>query len=268
MQSLLQSLSNSNFDKFRVILVNNAKDESIKLDNLANSYSEIIEIHIVYNVKNTGYSGGNNLALSYIQEKELDGDILISNSDVLFNDCTIENLVNKLNDPKIGAVSPRIYNTNNEHIFDTIELNGFLQKYNKTNFSVSKTDYVPGCCFIVKRELIEEIGLFDDSFFMYWEEVDLSIRIRNQGLQLICATDSSIVRKENSNSSYIKSIKYSVRNSFLLNNKHNIGIFSHICYLFIMLILAVSKSFKLRKNEPLKSFFIGFYEGALNKFII
>ncbi len=263
LECLLESLKISYFKEFRIITVNNSKADSNKFNILINSFSSNMEIHTILSLENRGYSGGNNLALEYIQKNNLDGDVLISNSDILFNSSTIQNLVKKLKDKKIGAVSPRIYNTNREHIFDIIKLNGFLQEYKKTELPVCKTDYVPGCCFIIKRELVDEIGLFDDRFFMYWEEVDLSLRVRKLGFDLICTTDSFVIRKENSDYSYINSIKYSVRNSFILNKKHNIGLFSHISYLFIMLMLALKVSIKLNNQEPLKSFFLGFYKGAI-----
>ena len=258
---LLESLKISSYKDFRIILVNNSKDESMKLNILIKSFSQIFEIHNILSPNNKGYSGGNNLALSYIQKNKLDGDILISNSDILFNELTIKNLVSKLAIKNIGAVSPRIYNSKMEHVLDTIKLNGFLQKYQKTELPICDTDYVPGCCFIIRRELADRIGLFDENFFMYWEEVDLSIRILDNGFKLVCSTESSVIRNDNHDSSYINSIKYSVRNSFLLNRKHKIGLYSHILYLLMMLMLALKKSIKLNNIAPLKSFFLGFNEG-------
>tara|TARA_Y100000992_G_C21250825_1_gene485775 strand:+ start:316 stop:1161 length:846 start_codon:yes stop_codon:yes gene_type:complete len=258
---LLQSLEISEYKKFRVIIVNNSKEENDELGLMIKSFFETIEIHTINSSKNTGYSGGNNLALSYINKNKLSGDILISNSDVIFNSLTIGNLFSGLSKKGIGAVSPRIFNSKNQHIFDVIKLKGFQQKYVKTDLLLCDTDYVPGCCFMIKRELVNKIGLFDEKFFMYWEEVDLSFRILKEGYRIICCTESSINRKDNSDESYINSIKFSTRNSFILKHKHNLGEISHIIYLITMLMLSIIKSLKIRDYKPIKSFFLGFFEG-------
>lgn len=257
---VLKSLSNSEFKNFRVIIINNSKSENEELIDLITIFNEKIEIHSITSPHNIGYSGGNNLALSFINKNNLAGDILISNSDITFNAKTIGILRSNLKG-NVGAISPRIFNSQNKHIVDHIQLKGFQQKFLKTDLPICDTDYVPGCCFMIKREIVESIGLFDEKFFMYWEEVDLSLRILNAGYRLICSTEATINRKENSSKTYINSIKLSTRNSFLLKSKHRLGTTSHILYLCTILMLSFKKSFKMLNIRPIKSFFLGLRDG-------
>lgn len=256
----LESLLQSEAKNFRVVIINNSIPEHEKLKNLIELFKKEIEIHCLKSPKNIGYAGGNNLAFSYINKKKLNGDILIANSDITFHSKTIGLLQLNLKD-NIGAISPRIFNERNEHIFDYIKIKGFQQKYLKSDLLICNTDYVPGCCFMVKRDLVNKIGLFDEDFFMYWEEVDLSLRILKEGYGLICSTKATINRKENSSKTYINSIKFSTRNSFLLKKKHDLPTFSHILYLFTILMLSFKKSLKMSNIEPIKSFFLGMHDG-------
>ena len=258
--SLLKSLLNSEFKEFRVIIVNNSISEDKQLTNLIKIFIEEIEIHAITSQDNIGYAGGNNLALAYLNSNNLDGDILISNSDITFNSKTIANLQLHLKG-KVGAISPRIFNSSNKHLMDCIQLRGFQQKYIKTDLLICDTDYIPGCCFMIKRELVERIGLFDERFFMYWEEVDLSLRAINEGYRLVCSTKATIKRKDNLTKTYINSIKFSIRNSFLLKKKHKLETWSHVIYLFSILMLSINKSFKMFSIQPIKSYVSGIYHG-------
>jgi GT2 family glycosyltransferase len=60
---------------------------------------------------------------------------------------------------------------------------------------VVRLDAVSGCAVLMAREIIDRVGLFEPEFFAYWEDVDLSLRVRQAGYTNICATGTHILHK-------------------------------------------------------------------------
>lgn len=234
----LKNISESNYTNFRIILIDNdsKEEDKVKLVETYNEYKNRYEIYLVINDQNYGYAGGNNRGFDYLKEKKLDGDILILNPDVNISNNTLEELSNALSND-IGAVMTRTLNTDNSIMYDYIKLNGFKQKWLQTIKDIIETDYVAGSCMLLKREVLDKIALFDEDFFMYWEEVDLSFRIKKLGYKLISTTKTTITRKENSNKRSRTAVFYITRNSCIIYKKYKffkgIDIFNYMLYLFI-----------------------------------
>jgi len=56
-------------------------------------------------------------------------------------------------------------------------------------------DVISGCAMLASREIAERVGLFDEAFFAYWEDADLSLRVLQAGLTNLCATGTHIIHK-------------------------------------------------------------------------
>ena len=54
-------------------------------------------------------------------------------------------------------------------------------------------DWVTGCYYLVRREVIEKVGLFDPRFFLYCEEVDHCRRVREVGWRVVCFADTHVL---------------------------------------------------------------------------
>ncbi|MGL1004726.1 glycosyltransferase family 2 protein [Vibrio vulnificus] len=260
---LLNSLTLSNNKVFRVILIHNGTDDWNELVDLSIKYSSEFEIHVVNNGDNLGYAGGNNAGFEYLINNNLDGDILISNPDVKVLPTTLDVIKYELSSSQnVGAIMIRTLDEKGHLMYDKIKLNGLKQVYINTNELKSDTDYVAGSFFIVRRDIIENIGLFEPLFFMYWEEVDLSKRIKDIGYRLISVTGSYVVRKSNPKSRSLNSIYYSTRNAFLMFYRHeSITIIHLIKYLISMFFISFVKVFKEFNIKYLLSFILGVKRG-------
>ena len=73
---------------------------------------------------------------------------------------------------------------------------------------------------LIRRSLIERIGLFDERFFFYWEEVDLSIRAKKAGFKLAVVNQTKITKADNPPEKLPTCFYYSVRNARLIRRKH------------------------------------------------
>ncbi len=261
--NLLNSLKKSNNKLFRIILIHNGSDDWMELLSLSEKYEHCFETHIIKNNDNLGYAGGNNSGLNYLIKKQLEGDILIANPDIEVTEYTLDSMLDAfIDNQNVGAVMIRTTDLNGEILYDSISLLGLFQKYIRTEQKYIETDYVAGSFFLVKREIAERLGLFDDTFFMYWEEVDLSFRIRRLGFKTISTTNSIIIRKKNAEIRSFNAIFYSVRNSFLISGKYRkINSFHLAKYLVYMFSVSFVKFLKSANYRYLLSFFSGLVNG-------
>jgi len=259
--NLLRSLVKSDYRKFRVLLIHNATKDLDYLRKLYNEYQEKLEVHLIINDENYGYAGGNNSGFEYLQKKNIQGDILILNPDVTVQPDTLTALVNAKEKTNAGAVMIRTYDDSGVHLYDRVKLNGFNQSYHFTDKETYESDYAAGSCLLLDRTIINEIGLFDEKYFMYWEEVDLSLRIKQLDKLIIGTTTSFITRKANPVERSANAIYYSVRNSFYLKEKFTFDIHKHNLYLLKMLLGSIKASILCLDLQ----FFLCFLQGFKNR---
>ena len=96
-----------------------------------------------------------------------------------------------------------------------------------------KVNYLTGCCALIPVSVIDRIGLFGDEFFLYFEDMDLSIKCLYEGIEILYVPDSVIYHKEGKSSGGKKSkstVYYANRNRFYIIRKYNryFGLISHI----------------------------------------
>ena len=249
--NLLKSIEKSGYRKFRVLVIHNATDDKTEIEQLHSSYQYKFEVHLIINNENYGYAGGNNKGFEYLQKNNLEGDILILNPDVLIQPNTLQALTDAKNKAQAGAVMIRTYDETKRHLYDYVTLTGFKQTFYYSEKAICDTDYAAGSCLYLDRKTINKIGLFDPAFFMYWEEVDLSIRIKSQNKRIISTTNSFIIRKSNSSARSSNAIFYSIRNSFILKSKFDFKRLSHCKYIIKLMLSAILQSIR---NSDIRCF--------------
>jgi GT2 family glycosyltransferase len=268
----LDSLMLSGDSCFRVILIDNGS-EKVQVDELVeytNYLRRQCEIHLVLNESNLGYAGGNNSGYKYLIKFDIPGDILILNPDVKISYNTISEMRLAM-DADVGIVSARTVNSKMVPLYDAIRLNGFFQKRLISNLPIIESDYAQGSCMLIKRALVDKIGLFDEQFFLYWEEVDFSIRAKKNGYRIISTTRTSIVRSDNSKTRLPTMFYYSVRNSKLIREKH-IDLFpaiSYYLYLGYIFVLILKNCFRpSRFKKLIRSYYFGISDSNAGRYYI
>lgn len=184
----------------------NADFETIVVDNASSDNSvEMVrnrfpKVRLLENKKNMGFSAGNNRAV-----QESSGEfILILNPDTEITKGSLDDLINFLEThPEAGIVAPKIINPDGSLQkscmgFPTLgamamrqlflELlwpgNPFTRTYLMSDFKydrIREVDQPMGACLLVRRELFDEVGLFDEKSFMFFDEVDLCYRAKVHG---------------------------------------------------------------------------------------
>jgi len=215
-----------------------------------------LDIKIENMKSNLGYSGGN----QFLYEKYRNYDyekLIIANPDVKFSSNFFHTLQLK-QIKKLETLSFRTRDDSGKVLYDRVGLKGFLTKYYiEKDAGIFMTDYLPGSCFVLDKSINLDY-LFDPSFFMYWEEIDLAIRLKSLDYKLYATNLASIMRVKNSQQSINNAFFWSAKNSFRLTNKIKKG---HIYYLIRLIALGVYFSCRQLSFSPIIKIVSGILSG-------
>ncbi len=193
----LTSIRNLQWQQKEVIVIdNNSTDSSIEIIR-----REFPEFNVIRNKKNLGFAAGMNEGI-----KKSKGElILLYNNDAVAHPYSLSILAKRaLSHNSIGMVGGLIfyYEPNNviwsrggmfDLITGAIWSEGLGQKPTEVDAAqhapIVDIDYLSGCVLLIKREVIEKIGLLDEDFFMAGDDLDLCLRARRAGYR--CVLDSS-----------------------------------------------------------------------------
>lgn len=192
----IQSLQASLDKSFDIIVVDNgSNDHSVEqLELLQTQFDNIVLIKLS---SNTGFTGGNNAGMKYSMDKGYLYTLLLNN-DVEVSSHFLKPLIEKFkSNPQMGAVQPLIY-FHHDHelvwnagstyypwlgITNTIGYNT-KDKGQKLMHRQQQVDWITGCAMMIKNEVLDKVGLLEMKYFIYYEDVDLSFRIKNAGYEL------------------------------------------------------------------------------------
>jgi len=210
LEQCLESVTRSLNDVPSEIIVvdNNSIDGSVQM--LKKRFPKII---LIESKENLGFSGGNNMAISKAKGEYL----VLLNPDTLVQEDTFKTLLSFFDKTEdASAATCKILNPDGtfsidcRHSIPTPSIafwkvlglskifpkSKIFGKYNLTYLDENKTyevEAISGSFMMIKREMIEKIGLLDDSFFMYCEDIDYCRRINQAGGKIYYVPDTQIV---------------------------------------------------------------------------
>lgn len=273
----IDSLNKINYKNYKIIVVDNdSKDGSAQ--KLRNKYNDDI-IKIIELKSNTGFAGGNNVGIN-LAIKEKAEYVLLLNNDTVVDKNFLSQLVNTAQSNKnTGIVGGKIYYFDNKKLiwYAGAKINKItgrtkhigVDEYDNGQYDkISEPDYITGCLMLLPVDVIKKIGLMDESYFLYYEETDWSVRIKKAGYKLIYDPKSVIYHKVSSSTKKINYVMdyYYDRNSYYFIMK-NYGILNKICMYFYkrgFLLLKYIKS-KYEKNNEKCYMIIKAYRSIRNK---
>ena len=200
----LASLSSTSYKSYDIIVVDNFSTDNSAAQ-LEKNFSSII---LLRSDENKGFTGGNNLGFEYAMNKGYEY-VMMLNNDVAVESNFLEPLVTKLDmDEKIGGVQPLIYfyhdrelvwNAGSRYnaIFGIPYILGYYRK-DKGQLQRKKQksiDWITGCAFMIRTEVLKKVGVLKQDFFIYYEDVDLSFRIKEAGYALAYEASSVVYHK-------------------------------------------------------------------------
>jgi GT2 family glycosyltransferase len=200
----LASLSSTSYKNYDIIVVDNFSTDN----SAAQLEKDFPSIILLRSDENKGFTGGNNLGFDYAINEGYEY-VMMLNNDVAVESDFLEPLVVKLDmDEKIGGVQPLIYfyhdreliwNAGSRYnaIFGIPYILGYYRK-DKGQLQRKKQksiDWITGCAFMIRTEVLKKVGVLKQDFFIYYEDVDLSFRIKEAGYALAYEASSVVYHK-------------------------------------------------------------------------
>lgn len=208
--SLKRFYLDKSYHQVSVTVVDNAsEDDSVTLIKRNFRWVKLIQAQ-----ENLGFAKANNLAL-----KETQADyVMLLNSDVEFTEkSNLDLLVDYLNKhPKVGVITPKAVFTNGqidpashrgeptlwaaftyfaklEKLFPKTKLFGQYHQGYKNLDQTHEVDAVSGAAMMVRKQAMDEVGLLDERFFMYAEDLDWCFRFREKGWKVVFYPEVEVI---------------------------------------------------------------------------
>ena len=189
----------------QTIVIDNASRD----DSLGVLHREFGDAKIIANSTNVGFGRANNQAIEHVAGRY----VLLLNTDAFISPDTLAKTVAFLDaNPDCGIVGVRLVGRDGEpqpgcrnfpNPWNVFLLRaGLVRVFPKVRMidepigdgeSARECDWVPGCYLLIRKSVIDEVGLFDPRYFLYFEEVDLCRRVKAAGWKVMYLPTTSVV---------------------------------------------------------------------------
>jgi GT2 family glycosyltransferase len=195
--------------KAEIIVIDNASQDRYPAS-LAHTYPQV---RVIRNEENVGFSAGNNIAIRQSQGRS----ILILNDDAIIQRHCLSLMIKRLeSDARLGAVGPMFVNSDGSLqrgfngrravnlrsilsgvlqtwlVFDKWWLTRRILTQMKDDNKSDEADELAGACLLVRRRALDDVGLFDENFYYWSEDVDLCWRLRKAGWKLFYVAEAQV----------------------------------------------------------------------------
>ncbi len=221
----LSSLRGVTYANFRILVVDNASSDG----SVAALQRLHPEVDVLSLPTNRRFAGGNNAGIA----RALAGDaelIVLLNNDTIVDPEFLTMLVGAFqSEPRAGMIAPKIlYHDHPETLwYAGAEISFWtgamhhvgIRETDRGQHDVRReTGYATGCCLLTSRTVIRQIGLLDESYFMYGEDADWSMRARKAGYRILYEPRARVWHKISVSAGGHLSW-YKLRNKFLSNGR-------------------------------------------------
>lgn len=224
----LESITKQDYPNLEIIVVDNAS-----VDGTADAVAERFpQVNLIRNTENLGVTGGANTGV-----KKATGDYIwfIDHDNIFEPKMLSEMLKLAESDPKIGVVVPKIYYWDDKTLIWAAGTN--INLLTGVNISREGRDVgqyekveevqIAPANFLVKREVIEKVGVYDDVYYISYEDADFSFRVRQVGFKIVytpkavCYHKFPILDKKTATKRWLSRAYWTARNKIIFMRKHS-----------------------------------------------
>lgn len=288
----IDSLAKIKYPNYEALIIDNGSgDESVPCIKKHLADKNLPNFKFILFDQNFGFAGGNNKGIGQALKNGAEY-VLLLNNDTTVDPLFLEKLVEAgEKNNSIGIIGSKIYfYTEPDRIWfaggkinwlkttgSHLKLN---EKENTDNKNSAKTekilpmDYITGCAMLIKKEVIEEIGVLSEDYFLYYEDTDYCLRAKKAGWQCVLAPESRIWHKiSRSTKEFSPSyLYYHTRNGLMMAKKTIYATMLPAVYIFSFYLAikqVVKYIFTPSKREWAKMVLMGildFYKNKTGKF--
>jgi GT2 family glycosyltransferase len=203
----VESLARQDYKDFSILVVDNGSTDT-SVETLKTYQKSHGDITVVYNPKNFGFTGGVNTGIEWALNQPFDYVALFNNDAVAEKDW-LTHLVNAIQPQEVGAATGLLLHADGKTIDTTGEQYSswglaFPRDRDKQARSAHPSGNVFGAtggATLYKTEMLRDIGMFDEDFFAYFEDVDISFRAQLAGWKIVYTPDAVAYHKQGATSS-------------------------------------------------------------------
>ncbi|MDH7513562.1 MAG: glycosyltransferase family 2 protein [Clostridiales bacterium] len=239
-----------------VVVDNNSADGSQELVRTSFSWAKLIE-----NSENLGYAKGNNRGIQGSRGKF----VLLLNPDTVVPSGALSTLLAELKArPEAGAIGPALVHEDQtfqvsfgrkvsffSELVQKLARNPYYKARLKAGLPARETGWLSGACLLLRRTALEEAGVFDENFFLFFEDIDLCLRLRKKGFRLIFEPRIKVLHAGGASTSREKlasRLEYR-RSQVYFYRKHNSRLSLFLLKIYLRLTFFLQRFFVLRTNE-------------------
>jgi len=230
----IRSINRSIGIEYRIIVVDNCStDDSVEKLNYVQTIDNFI---LLKTFQNRGFSAGNNIGIRKAIEMGTDY-VLLLNNDTLIENNTLQYLIQGLKEYEgCGLTIGKIYYESNRNLiwyaggtFNKTIAKASHWNYKKLDGLTSEQDkevtFSTGCCMCVPINVIRDVGLLDEDYFLYEEDADYCLRIRQSGYKMMYIPKAVVYHKVSASTGKMTGIieYYTFRNKCMLIKKQLCG---------------------------------------------
>lgn len=249
---------------YEILIVDNASPDGSGAE-LQSFYSSCTDIKVLLSLENRGFGQANNYGYEYASGKY----IFCLNPDTILKNDAIGILCNYLNDnPKVGISGGNLFDADDmptlsyKRLFPSLsyELSSILNHIPEKlvwgkNYLFNYMDkpisvaYITGADLMIRKSVIDKIGFFSPDFFMYYEETDLCLRARKNGIAIMSVPEARIMHLEGKSTNNLErkaEMNFKGRETFY--SRHYSKQYNVVCdFVYMLSIIIRLLIYKIRK---------------------
>jgi GT2 family glycosyltransferase len=225
----LASLMQSSYSNHKaIVLDNHSSDGSVEAIRSAFPEVEIIEL-----VENFGYAGNNNVGIKAAMEQIADWVFVLNEDTILDENCLSRLVEAGESGNQIGILGPMVYHHDEPKVIQSAggRLGPRWETYHLAQDELDtgqfsqphEVNWISGCGILVRREVIEQVGMIDERYFYYWEETEWCLRAGKSGWKVVHVPAAKLWHKgvQRNNQPKPSVTYYATRNRLLTLWKHH-----------------------------------------------
>ena len=228
------------------------------------------QVQLISNQDNLGFARANNQAV----RQSLANYYLFLNPDTLLSTEALDLMLEEMRkNTRVGAIGPALLDRESRYqvsfgrrvdfgaeLLQKCFFNPYHRARLKHDPDTRDVGWLSGACLLVRRDVLIEVGAFDENFFLYFEDIDLCLRIKQKGYRLVYLPQAKVYHEGGASTSLDEtSSRFEYRKSQLyFYQKHNSRVSLRLLRLYLFLKFSLGSLFgkRSKREEYRKTFWL------------